>query len=196
MVGGGPSHEEMKEYFRGTPTVFPGYLRGDELVAAYRSADAFIFPSTTETFGLVALEAMACRVPVIAARSGGVVDTVMDGVNGFFFDPAQPCADGRVGDALARSTGRCARRWRRMPCNMRAAVRGGRRWINWSSITARRGVWPIVARGAAVVAGGYLNSHSQPQIGLNDARVLQQFMRVATDGDLACFHDIGAVSNL
>jgi glycosyltransferase involved in cell wall biosynthesis len=90
MVGGGPSHEEMKEHFRGTPTVFPGYLRGEELVAAYRSADAFIFPSTTETFGLVALEAMACRVPVIAARSGGVVDTVVDGVNGLFFDPAQP----------------------------------------------------------------------------------------------------------
>jgi glycosyltransferase involved in cell wall biosynthesis len=96
MVGGGPSHEEMKEHFRGTPTVFPGYLRGDDLVAAYRSADAFIFPSTTETFGLVALEAMACRVPVIAAHSGGVVDTVVDGVNGLFFDPAQPAQMGEM----------------------------------------------------------------------------------------------------
>ncbi len=94
MVGGGPSHEDMKTYFRGTPTVFPGYLRGADLVAAYRAADAFIFPSTTETFGLVALEAMACRVPVIAARSGGVVDTVVDGVNGLFFDPAQPAQMG------------------------------------------------------------------------------------------------------
>lgn len=90
MVGGGPSHEDMKEYYRGTPTVFPGYLRGQELVNAYRSADAFVFPSTTETFGLVALEAMACRLPVVAARSGGVVDTVTHGVNGLFFDPAQP----------------------------------------------------------------------------------------------------------
>lgn len=90
MVGGGPGHEQVKTYYRGTPTVFPGYLRGDDLVAAYRSADAFIFPSTTETFGLVALEAMACRVPVIAARAGGVIDIVTDGVNGYYFDPDQP----------------------------------------------------------------------------------------------------------
>lgn len=103
MVGGGPSHEELKEYFRGTPTVFPGYLRGDDLVAAYRSADAFIFPSTTETFGLVALEAMACRLPVMAARSGGVVDTVVDGVNGLFFDPANPAQMGELVSRLRQS---------------------------------------------------------------------------------------------
>ena len=65
-------------------------LRGQDLVEAYRAADAFIFPSTTETFGLVALEAMACRLPVIAARTGGVLDTVEDGVNGLFFDSQQP----------------------------------------------------------------------------------------------------------
>ena len=70
--------------------MLPGYLRGQALVDAYRAADAFIFPSTTETFGLVALEAMACRLPVIAARTGGVLDTVVDGENGLFFDPQQP----------------------------------------------------------------------------------------------------------
>lgn len=124
MVGGGPSHEELKAHFRGTNTVFPGYLRGQELVAAYRSADAFIFPSTTETFGLVALEAMACRVPVIAARSGGVLDTVVDGENGLFFDPARPAQMGEkvrllqanpaLRDALAENALRLAqsRSWR------------------------------------------------------------------------------------
>ncbi|MDX1522261.1 MAG: glycosyltransferase family 1 protein [Anaerolineae bacterium] len=71
LIGDGPSHQSLKRHFAGTPTVLPGYMQGDELVAAYRAADAFIFPSTTETFGLVALEAMACRVPVIAARVGG-----------------------------------------------------------------------------------------------------------------------------
>ena len=90
LIGGGPSHEQLKRHFAGTPTVLPGYMRGQDLVEAYRAADAFIFPSTTETFGLVALEAMACRVPVIAARTGGVLDTVEDGVNGLFFDPQQP----------------------------------------------------------------------------------------------------------
>lgn len=90
MIGGGPSHEKLQDHFRDLPVVFPGYLRGEDLVAAYREADAFIFPSTTETFGLVALEAMACRVPVIAARVGGVLDTVIDGVNGLYFDPDHP----------------------------------------------------------------------------------------------------------
>jgi glycosyltransferase involved in cell wall biosynthesis len=88
LVGGGPSHEQLKEHYRATPTVFPGYLRGADLVAAYRAADAFILPSTTETFGLVALEAMACGLPVIAAQAGGVVDTIQHGCNGFFYNPA------------------------------------------------------------------------------------------------------------
>ncbi|MBK8050468.1 MAG: glycosyltransferase family 1 protein [Anaerolineales bacterium] len=90
LIGGGPSHEQLKRHFAGTPTILPGYLRGQDLVNAYRSADAFIFPSTTETFGLVALEAMACRLPVIAARTGGVLDTVVHGVNGLYFDPERP----------------------------------------------------------------------------------------------------------
>ncbi|HHY55204.1 MAG TPA: glycosyltransferase family 1 protein [Chloroflexi bacterium] len=90
LIGAGPSHEHLRQVFAGTPTVLTGYLRGQALVDAYRAADAFIFPSTTETFGLVALEAMACRVPVIAARTGGVLDTVIDGENGLFYDPAQP----------------------------------------------------------------------------------------------------------
>ncbi|RIK33016.1 MAG: glycosyltransferase family 1 protein [Chloroflexi bacterium] len=90
LVGQGPSHDKLKEYFAGTPTVFPGFMSGDDLVAAYRAADVFLFPSTTETFGLVALEAMACGAPVIAARAGGVLDIVNDGVNGLYFDPEHP----------------------------------------------------------------------------------------------------------
>lgn len=90
MVGGGPSHEQLKRHFRGTPTAFPGFLRGDDLVAAYRAADLFLFPSTTETFGLVALEAMACGAPVIAANTGGVLDIVRDGENGLLFNPERP----------------------------------------------------------------------------------------------------------
>jgi glycosyltransferase involved in cell wall biosynthesis len=90
LVGDGPSRGKLEEYFQGTPTTFPGFMKGDDLVAAYRAADVFLFPSTTETFGLVALEAMACRTPVIAANTGGVLDIVKHGVNGFFFEPDQP----------------------------------------------------------------------------------------------------------
>lgn len=90
MVGSGPHHQQVRDHFRNTPTVFTGALQGDDLVAAYRAADAFLFPSTTETFGLVALEAMACRVPVIAVRFGGVQDIVTDGYNGLYYEPNDP----------------------------------------------------------------------------------------------------------
>jgi len=52
---------------------FVGYLTGKELGAAFASADAFIFPSRTETLGLVLLEAMAAGCPVVAASSGGAI---------------------------------------------------------------------------------------------------------------------------
>jgi glycosyltransferase involved in cell wall biosynthesis len=58
------------------------------LGAAFASSDAFVFPSRTETLGLVLLEAMAAGCPVVAARSGGIPDIVTDGVNGYLFDPA------------------------------------------------------------------------------------------------------------
>ncbi|MGI8936053.1 glycosyltransferase family 1 protein [Leptolyngbya sp. BC1307] len=88
LVGDGPNREELERHFAGTPTHFVGYLGGEELGAAYASADAFIFPSRTETLGLVLLEAMAAGCPVIAANAGGIPDIVTDGINGFMFDPA------------------------------------------------------------------------------------------------------------
>ncbi len=87
IVGDGPHREAMKNHFAGTNTNFVGYLQGLELAAAFASSDAFIFPSRTETLGLVLLEAMAAGCPVVAARSGGIPDIVTDGVNGYLFDP-------------------------------------------------------------------------------------------------------------
>ncbi len=88
LVGDGPYREELEQHFEGTATHFVGYLAGEELGAAYASADAFIFPSRTETLGLVLLEAMAAGCPVIAADAGGIPDIVTNGVNGFMFDPS------------------------------------------------------------------------------------------------------------
>jgi glycosyltransferase involved in cell wall biosynthesis len=87
LVGDGPYREELQTIFAGLPAYFVGYLQGEELGAAYASADAFVFPSLTETLGLVVLEAMAAGCPVIAARAGGIPDIVTDGENGFLFDP-------------------------------------------------------------------------------------------------------------
>ncbi|MGQ4646473.1 glycosyltransferase [Lyngbya aestuarii] len=88
LVGDGPHRSALEKYFAGTPTHFVGYLTGQALAEAFASADAFIFPSRTETLGLVLLEAMAAGCPVVAARSGGIPDIVTDGVNGYLFDPA------------------------------------------------------------------------------------------------------------
>jgi glycosyltransferase involved in cell wall biosynthesis len=90
IVGNGPHRANLESYFAGTPTHFVGYLAGEELAAAYAVADAFIFPSRTETLGLVLLEAMAAGCPTIAARSGGIPDIVTDGHNGYLFDPQDP----------------------------------------------------------------------------------------------------------
>ncbi len=90
LVGGGPELEQIRLYYAGTETIFTGFLRGDDLVRAYASADVLVFPSTSETFGLAPLEAMACGLPVIASLTGGLVDTLRDGINALVYDPTQP----------------------------------------------------------------------------------------------------------
>jgi glycosyltransferase involved in cell wall biosynthesis len=89
LVGNGPYRQELEKIFEGTNTNFVGYLRGDDLAAAFASSDAFLFPSRTETLGLVLLEAMAAGCPVVAANSGGIPDIVTNGINGYLFDPDQ-----------------------------------------------------------------------------------------------------------
>jgi glycosyltransferase involved in cell wall biosynthesis len=87
IVGDGPNREALEAHFAGTNTHFIGYLQGTELASAFASADAFLFPSRTETLGLVLLEAMAAGCPVVAAASGGIPDIVTDGENGYLFQP-------------------------------------------------------------------------------------------------------------
>lgn len=87
FVGSGPAEDALRERFAGTDTVFTGYMAGEDLAAAYASADVFAFPSDTETLGFVAFEAHASGVPVVGARAGGVPDVVKHGENGFLFTP-------------------------------------------------------------------------------------------------------------
>ncbi|MCM0594111.1 MAG: glycosyltransferase family 1 protein [Gloeotrichia echinulata IR180] len=93
LIGDGPHRQVLQEHFDGTNTHFVGYLMGNELASALASADVFIFPSRTETLGLVLLEAMAAGCPVVAARSGGIPDIVTDGVNGYLFEPTADIQD-------------------------------------------------------------------------------------------------------
>ena len=86
LVGDGPSREKLESM--GIDNVlFLGYKSGRELQEIYASADLFVFPSATETFGNVILEAMCSGLPVVAARAGGVKDNVIDRYNGITFQP-------------------------------------------------------------------------------------------------------------
>jgi len=102
LVGDGPYRQQLERLFEGTPTTFVGYLAGEELASAYASGDAFLFPSSTETLGLVLLEAMAAGCPVVGARRGGIPDIVSDGVNGFLYDPDK---EGSLTTAVANLLG-------------------------------------------------------------------------------------------
>lgn len=85
IVGEGPARADLEEQLPNT--VFTGYLEGDELATAYASSDVFLFPSDTETFGNVTLEAMASGLPAVCARAGGSRDLIQDGDTGFLCEP-------------------------------------------------------------------------------------------------------------
>ena len=89
LVGDGPDRARLERVFAKLPVHFAGFLAGEELATAYASGDVFVMPSTTETLGFVALEAMASGVPVVAADAGGLRDVVQHGENGFLYDPSQ-----------------------------------------------------------------------------------------------------------
>jgi glycosyltransferase involved in cell wall biosynthesis len=80
VVGHGPYSEALAKSL--PEAFFTGYLRGKELATAYASADIFVFPSTTDTFGNVILEAQASGLPVVVSDSGGPKELVTDKANG------------------------------------------------------------------------------------------------------------------
>jgi glycosyltransferase involved in cell wall biosynthesis len=80
IVGDGPARAALEARFPDAEWL--GYRHGDALVEQYADADVFVFPSRTDTFGLVMLEANACGTPVAAYPVTGPVDVVVDGVNG------------------------------------------------------------------------------------------------------------------
>src|SRR6266487_1290660 len=80
VVGHGPYSQALSETL--PDAVFTGYLTDVELATAYASADVFAFPSTTDTFGNVVIEAQASGVPVVVSDSGGPKELVEDKTNG------------------------------------------------------------------------------------------------------------------
>ncbi len=93
IVGDGPERAVLERQL--PHTVFTGFLEGEELAEAYASSDIFVFPSETETFGNVTLEAMASGLPCICADATGSRSLVMHGRTGYLAKPgsAQEFAD-------------------------------------------------------------------------------------------------------
>ncbi|MGA9405659.1 MAG: glycosyltransferase family 1 protein [Bacteroidota bacterium] len=85
IVGDGHARQELQAMMPGAH--FLGYQSGKTLSESFASADIFVFPSTTETFGLVTLEAMASGLAPIAAEVGGAVEIIQEGRSGLFAEP-------------------------------------------------------------------------------------------------------------
>ena len=84
VVGGGPM---LKTFKRKYPKVtFAGFKKGKELADLYRDAACFVFPSKTDTFGIVLIEALACGTPIAGFNVTGPKDIVIEGVNGSLDD--------------------------------------------------------------------------------------------------------------
>jgi glycosyltransferase involved in cell wall biosynthesis len=102
VVGDGPSLSELR--LRYPDVLFLGALSGEELASAYRTADCFVFPSRTDTFGLVVIEALACGTPVAAYPVAGPLDII--GADGRGADGDLPTPVGALDEDLGAAIGR------------------------------------------------------------------------------------------
>ena len=105
VVGDGPALADLRARY--PHVVFLGPRSGEELAAAYRSADCFVFPSRTDTFGLVIIEALACGVPVAALPVPGPIDIL--GADGRGPDGTAPFTVAALDEDLALAIARALR---------------------------------------------------------------------------------------
>jgi len=90
IIGRGPELKKLQK-IAGKNITFHGWLSDEDVREHYRNARALIFPGE-EDFGLTPIEANACGTPVIALRRGGVLESIVDGKTGLFFDvPSEEC---------------------------------------------------------------------------------------------------------
>lgn len=124
IVGDGPAFEDLRRRY--PQAHFLGALAGEELASAYRAADSFVFPSKTDTFGLVVIEALACGVPVAALPVAGPLDIL--GSSGRGEDSTFPATVGALDTDLTSAIGRSLQLDRKA-----AAIFGAR--FSWSAAT-------------------------------------------------------------
>lgn len=92
VIGDGPMRSSLEKRYK-NKTLFVGYKRGQELVDWLSLGDVCVFPSRSETFGLVVLEALACNLPVAAHDTMGPRDIITDGVDGYLSENLTEAAE-------------------------------------------------------------------------------------------------------
>ena len=126
IVGDGPELDAMRLGLGSG--VFPGFLHGEELARAYASSDIFFFPSESETFGNVTLEAMASGVPAVNAIASGSNSLLIEGVTGHLVSARDEAAMAARIAALARDSKQRQR--------MGAAARERALHYSWDAVLA------------------------------------------------------------
>ena len=133
LVGDGPARRRLEREHPGH--IYAGMRHGEDLAGHYASADLFLFPSLTETYGNVTLEAMASGLPVVAFRMAAAAELIRHGHNGMLAEPganaayvravldliARPEARGRIAAAAAQSV--AAFNWERIHDRMEGMLR-------------------------------------------------------------------------
>ena len=142
VIGDGPERARLQASY--PEATFTGFRHAEDLAAHLAAADVMVFPSLTDTFGLVNLEAMACGVPVAAFPVSGPIDVVKDGVTGAL-DPDLGKAARR---ALTLDPKVC--RENAVRCGWDASAREfeGNLVACHSNQSPRRGAWALEAGGA------------------------------------------------
>ena len=149
MVGDGPALPELRA--RDLPGVhFTGYKHGEELAVHYASADLFVFPSDTETFGQVVTEAQASGLAAVVPDRGGVIDTVMPCLTGYRFAPGDATSLARAAAKLVDDP------TRRMQMGARARAAAEQR--SWQRVFD-----DLFGQYAALVEAGSTGALSRPR---------------------------------
>lgn len=91
IAGSGSGYSSLRRRFESPSVRFLGRVSDEELRDLYRRARLLVFPQI-EDFGIVAVEAQACGLPVVARRAGGALDSVVEDLTGAFFDEATPAS--------------------------------------------------------------------------------------------------------
>ncbi len=149
MVGDGPLHARLRE--RHPEVIFAGIQRGEALAAHYASADLFVFPSESETFGNVTLEALASGLPVVAFDAAAASEHVRDGQSGLLAP---------LGAERAFIAATCSLAWQHGHLGaLRAQARHAALLAGWPDMLARFEAHladTVATHGCAVAAGAAL----------------------------------------